>query len=177
MTSTCGDSPSWSADPERGFINARAGTAHEKPAFRSAWADRPCLVLTSGFYEWKQRDGGPKEPYRVYRTDDDAFALAGLWEERSGDSGESLRTVTILTTEPNDVVRPIHIRMPVVLPRSAERSWLERSPEGRRELCRPFPEDTLDTYPISTVVNDPSNDDPRVVDPLGNEQAGLDRFE
>ncbi len=169
--------PSWAENPEQGFINARAETANEKPAFRSAWANRPCLVLTSGFYEWKQTNGGPKEPYRVYRTDHAGFALAGLWEEWSRESGESIRTVTILTTEPNDVVRSIHDRMPVVLQRSEEQSWLERSPEARREMCRPFPGESLDAYPISKYVNDPSHDDPRVIEPLGNEQTGLDRFE
>lgn len=169
--------PSWADDLMQGFINARSETAHEKPTFRSAWSNRPCLVLTTGFYEWKQANGRAKEPYRVYRSNDAAFALAGLWEEWSGDAGESIRTVTILTTEPNEVVRPIHDRMPVVLPRSDEQAWLERSPDGRREMCQPISGEELDAYPLSTFVNDPSHDDPRVIEPVGNEQTGLDRFE
>ncbi|MFC4440147.1 MULTISPECIES: SOS response-associated peptidase [Natrialbaceae] len=168
--------PQWMDDPSEGFINARSETAHEKPAFRHAWKTRPCLVLSTGFYEWKQPNGSPKQPYRVYREDDPAFAMAGLWEEREREDGETLRTVTILTTEPSETVEPIHDRMPVVLPRNDERMWLEADSEERRELCRPYPADDLEAYPISTRVNDPTNDDARVIEPLGNEQSDLGEF-
>lgn len=173
---TWGFIPNLAGGPEQRFINARSETAHEKPAFRDAWVHRPCLVLTSGFYEWKQRNGGPKEPYRIYRPDNSAFALAGLWEKWTPETGDPIRTVTILTTEANAVVRPIHDRMPVVLPREREDEWLVRSADDRRDLIRPVSADLLDAHPISTMVNDPSNDDPRVIEPLRNEQAGLDRF-
>lgn len=166
--------PRWADERTEGFINARSETAHEKPAFRDAWDERPCLVLSSGFYEWRSANGGPKQPYRIHR-DDGAFAMAGLWEERGGDGGERRRTVTILTTDANDVVAPIHDRMPVVLPRDAERTWLAAGPDERRALCRPSPDD-LTAYPISTFVNDPSHDDARVVEPLESEQADLGEF-
>ena len=125
--------PQWMGDPDDGFVNARSETAHEKPAFRHAWERRPCLVLSTEFYEWRAANGGPKRPYRVYQEDDPAFAIAGLWEEReAAESDAVLRTVMILTTEPNDVVEPIHDRMPVVLPREDERRWLAADPDERR---------------------------------------------
>ena len=127
---TWGLVPQWADDPGNGLINARSETADEKPSFRDAWDKRPCLVLSSGFYEWQQSNSGPKQPYRIYRDDDAAFAMAGLLSE----------------------------------------------PAERTELCRPYPDDDLDAYPISTTVNNPSNDDARVIEPLGNEQAGLDEF-
>lgn len=173
---TWGLLPPWADDRSDGLINARSETAHEKRSFKEAWESRPCLVLSSGFYEWQQLNGGPKQPYRIYRADDVAFAMAGLWQDGHGDGDDSLRSVTILTTEPNDVVEPIHDRMPVVLPESEEDRWLVAGPAERRELCRPYPEDDLDAYPISTTVNNPENDAESVIEPLGNEQSGLGEF-
>ncbi|MCU4926408.1 SOS response-associated peptidase [Halobacteria archaeon AArc-dxtr1] len=172
-----GLTPAWMADPSEEYINARSETALEKPAFRRAWKRRPCLVLSTGFYEWKGPDGGPKQPYRIYREDDPAFAMAGLWEGQETDDGNGMcSTVTILTTEPNDAISPIHHRMPVVLPRDEERTWLTAGSAERRELCRPYPGDDLDAYPISTRVNNPQNDDARLIEPLGSEQSALGEF-
>jgi putative SOS response-associated peptidase YedK len=167
--------PFWSDEPEEGIINARSETAAEKRPFQNAWESRPCLVLSSGFYEWQSRNGGPKQPYRIYREDDPAFAMAGLWEVWEGDE-ETIPCVTILTTEPNETVAPIHDRMPVVLPRDEEDDWLAAGPDERRALCLPSPDDDLDAYEISTRVNDPGNDDPRVIEPLESQQSGLEEF-
>ena len=167
--------PSWEEDPTTGIINARAESAHEKAVFSEAWESRPCVVLSSGFYEWQSYNGGPKQPYRIYRENDSAFAMAGLWEECER-NGTRQNCVTILTTEPNEVVEPIHKRMPVVLPQEAEEKWLSGDPVERHDLCRPYPADDLDAYPISTRVNDPSTDDPQVLEPAEGEQAGLDDF-
>jgi len=168
--------PSWADDPDRGLINARSETVAEKRSFREAWERRPCLVPSTGFYEWRDRDVGGKRPYRIYRDGDDpAFAMAGLWECGEGDDGAPA-TVTILTTEPNDVVEPIHDRMPVILPPDVERTWLEAGPDERRALCRPYPGDDLDAYPVSTTVNDPANDHPGVVEEATSDQAGLGEF-
>lgn len=180
--------PEWADDDAEGFINARAESAHEKPAFRDAWDSRPCLVLSSGFYDWAEVARGPKRPYRFYRQDTVeqsstssrsqargdgvAFTMAGLWERRDG-IGE---TVTILTTEPNDVVEPIHDRMPVVLPPDEESTWLTAGPDERQELCRPYPGDDLDAYPISAAVNDPGNEAATIVEPDDTEQSGLGEF-
>lgn len=172
--------PEWVDDPGDGIINARSETAAEKSTFADAWESRRCLVLSSGFYEWQARNGGPKRPYRIYRDEPAAFAMAGLWEITDADhteSGEPTHSVTILTTEPNELVEPIHDRMPVVLPREDESAWLEADPDERAELCRPYPGDDLRTDEISTRVNDPSNDDPLVIEALDHEQSGLDAFD
>jgi putative SOS response-associated peptidase YedK len=167
--------PPWSEDPTEGFINARAETVAEKQAFEAAWEARPCLVLSSGFYEWQSRGGGSKQPYRIYPEDDRAFAMAGLWDVWDGDD-ESIACVTILTTEPNDLMEPIHDRMPVILPQAAESTWVEAGPATRAELCQPYPEPDLTATEISTRVNNPENDDPAVIEPLDHEQAGLGDF-
>ncbi|MEF8863670.1 MAG: SOS response-associated peptidase, partial [Haloarculaceae archaeon] len=139
------------------------------------WESRPCLVLSSGFYEWRETGGGPKRPYRIYREDAPAFAMAGLWGVWDGD-GRSIPSVTILTTGPNELMEPIHDRMPVVLPADEEEAWLTAGPEERAELCRPYPGSDLDAYEVPTRVNDPKNDDPGVIEPLGHEQSGLGDF-
>jgi putative SOS response-associated peptidase YedK len=167
--------PFWADEPEEGIINARSETADEKRVFEQAWESRPCLVLSSGFYEWKAQNGGPKQPYRIYREADPAFAMAGLWDVWEGD-GESIPCVTILTTEPNELMQPIHDRMPVVLPQEAESEWLSSGPDARKRFCQPYPDDDMTTYEISTRVNNPDNDDPRVIEPLDHEQSGLGDF-
>ena len=175
---TWGLLPSWVDDPE-GFprpINARAETVGEKPSFRDAFAERRCLVVADGFYEWKETRGA-KQPYRIARPDDEPFAFAGLWETWRS-NGESVRSVTILTTAANETVEPIHDRMPVILERGEERRWLtESSPDDLHALLDPYPEDGLVTYPVSTAVNDPANDSPAVVEPADvDEQSGLGDF-
>jgi len=167
--------PFWADEPEEGIINARSETADEKRVFERAWESRPCLVPSSGFYEWKSPNGGSKQPYRIYREDDPAFAMAGLWDVWEGDD-ETISCVTILTTEPNDLMNSIHDRMPVVLPQDAESDWLAADPDTRKELCQPYPKDDLDAYEISTRVNNPGNDDPQVIEPLDHEQSGLGEF-
>lgn len=174
---TWGLVPFWADDPDdAGWINARSETAHEKPAFRAAWKNRPCLVLSSGFYEWQAGNGGPKRPYRIYREDEPAFAMAGLWETWEGDDGDSLRSLTILTTDANDLVSPIHDRMPVVLPRAEEATWVDGGPDERRDLCVPYPGDDLDAYPISRTVNDPDTDGATIIEPHDGGQSKLDSF-
>ncbi|AUX10307.1 hypothetical protein AArcSl_2689 [Halalkaliarchaeum desulfuricum] len=173
--------PPWSDSPGRGelLINARSETVAEKPTFRDAWKARPCLVLSSGFYEWQSTAGGSKRPYRIHRDGDTVFAMAGLWEPpdaREDNAGETVPRVTILTTEANRLMEPIHDRMPVLLPEETESEWLAAGPAAREELCRPYPDDDLDAYEISTRVNDPGNDDERVIEPLEHEQSGLGEF-
>ncbi|WP_458191059.1 SOS response-associated peptidase [Haladaptatus sp. NG-WS-4] len=167
--------PFWTDEPEEGIINARSETAGEKRVFGDAWESRPCLVLSSGFYEWQTQNGGPKQPYRVHRENDPAFAMAGLWDVWETDK-QAIPCVTILTTEPNEKMKPIHDRMPVVLPREEEDRWLSTGPDEREKLCQLYPADDLAAYEISTRVNDPSHDDPTVIEPLEHEQSGLGEF-
>ena len=161
--------PGWAKDPAIGsrLINARAETAAEKPAFRTALRRRRCLVAADGFYEWQQA-GRTKQPYFIHLRDDRPFALAGLWEAWEGADHAWLETCTLLTTEPNDVVRPIHDRMPVILPPQAYSCWLDPAIEDPRQLAPllvPYPSDQMEAYRVGRLVNSPSHDAPGCIEP------------
>ena len=158
--------PSWAKDPKIGnsLINARGETVHEKPAFRSAFKARRCLVPADGFYEWRKLPGGGKQPYRITMADGSPFAFAGLWER--WDKGEEpLETFTIITTSANELVAPIHDRMPVILDPADYDAWLE-SPDTAIPiaLIQPYPAKRMSAYPVSTRVNSPRNDDAAVIE-------------
>ena len=170
--------PSWVENPADAPrpINARAETVATKRSFAEAFEQRRCLVLADGFYEWQETRGG-KQPYRVERTDGKPFAMAGLFERWEGD-GEVQETVTVVTTEPNAVVEPLHHRMAVVLDADEEERWLaDADPGAHQELFDPSPADQWRSYPVSTRVNDPDNDDPSIVEEIDPDtQTGLDEF-
>ncbi len=150
---------------ERGLINARAETAWEKPSFREAFARRRCLVLATGFYEW-QRLGKKKQPWLMRLTSGRPFAFAGLWEPPA--AGLASPTCTILTTEPNELARPIHDRMPVILDPADYALWLDpavTAPAEVRPLLRPFPAGVMTAFPVTTAVNRPAFDDPACLVP------------
>jgi putative SOS response-associated peptidase YedK len=161
--------PAWADDPRIGnrMINARAETVAEKPAFRGAFRSRRCLVLADSFYEWQARPDG-KQPWRVRYRQGRPFAMAGLWERRVRAGEAPLLSCTILTTTANDLMRPIHDRMPVILPPEIRERWLDddASPDMLRALLRPCDPDDLDAYPVSTLVNSPRNDLPECCAPL-----------
>jgi putative SOS response-associated peptidase YedK len=162
--------PHWMNDASVGarFINARAETAHEKPAFRDAFRARRCLVPADGFYEW-QKTGSTKQPYYIRLAEGEVFAFAGLWDRWVSPDGEPLDTFTILTTNPNDLVAPIHDRMPVILPPSAYDAWLDVATTGPREardILRPYPADTMTAIPVSRFVNSPKNEGPECIVPV-----------
>jgi putative SOS response-associated peptidase YedK len=155
--------PSWAQDPSIGnrMINARAETAGLKPAFRTALDRRRCLVAADGFYEWKKLERG-KQPYLFRMKDDRPFGFAGVWEAwRRGD--ERLESFTILTTSANDLVAPVHDRMPVIIAPADHGRWLD--PDARadavEDLLRPYPAEAMEAIPVSTHVNKPSHDDPK----------------
>lgn len=158
--------PSWAKDPAMGnrLINARSETAPEKPAFRAAFRRRRCLIPADGFYEW-QKQNGRKRPHFIRMRDDRLFALAGLWEAWEGQDHSALVTCTILTTEANRLLQPLHDRMPVILAADDYHTWLdpEADVETVRGLMRPFAEDALEHYPVSTLVNRPENDAPQCI--------------
>jgi putative SOS response-associated peptidase YedK len=118
--------PSWSKDPGVGnrLINARVETVAEKPSFRAAFKHRRCLILADGFFEWVQRDG-KKQPYYITLRDGNPFAMAGLWEEWHNEDGEVIESCTIITTEANDFMRPLHSRMPVILDPENYAAWCQ----------------------------------------------------
>ncbi|QDV35659.1 SOS response-associated peptidase [Tautonia plasticadhaerens] len=160
--------PSWADDPDIGsrMINARAETVAEKPAFRRAFRSRRCLVVSDGFFEWR-REGGRKQPYFIRMKDDRPFAFAGLWE-RWDKLGEPIESCTLITGEPNEVVALIHDRMPVIVPESAYEHWLDpdvQDPKRLQGLLVPCPSEEMEAYPVSTLVNSPSNDVERCVEP------------
>lgn len=160
--------PSWAKDPTIAarLINARAETAAEKPSFRSAMKARRCLVPVDGFYEWA-KVGDAKQPYFIRAANDEPLALAGLWEHWTSPVGESIQTFTILTTEANDLIRPLHERMPVVLPPEVWNLWLRpsRTPAQLQPLLEPLPAGLLKLHPVAKRVGNARNDDADLVEP------------
>ena len=151
--------PSWAKDPSIGarLINARSETVAEKPAFREAYRRRRCVIPADGFYEWV-RQGGKKQPFFFRMKDEAPFGLAGLWDRWEGEEGRVINSCTILTTEANDLVRPVHDRMPVILHREDYDLWIggdERKSDLLEELLRPYPASEMMSYPVSRAVNSP----------------------
>ncbi len=161
--------PSWAKDPSMGsrMINARAETAAEKPAFRAAFKRRRCLLPATGFYEWRKMNGH-KQPMYIREGDGGLMSLAGLWEVWQSADGGLLETCTILTTTPNDLMEPIHDRMPLILEPADYDMWLlpETPLDQLNHLLRPFDPAQLLAYPVSTAVNKPQNDTPDIIEPV-----------
>lgn len=161
--------PSWSKGPDSRFsmINARAETVQQKPAYRGPLRYRRCLIPTEGFYEWKA-DGRAKQPYCIRRHDHGVFALAGLWDLWLGPNGEELESCTIIVTEANTVVAPVHDRMPVILPPERWAEWLDpmqQKAAAATLLLAPCDPGMLTAYPVSVRVNRPSNEGPELAEP------------
>ena len=163
--------PSWAKDPAIGnrMINARAETVTEKPSFRNAFRRRRCLILANGFYEWKQDPAGKgKIPMYIQLNSGKPFALAGLWEIWNSPDGSNLLSCTIITTQPNELMQPIHNRMPVILPASAYPTWLQPGEVDTRPLqalLAPYPAEEMVARPVSRAVNNPANDSPECITP------------
>ena len=162
--------PSWAKDPSIGsrMINARAETVAEKHAFRTALRRRRCLVLADGFYEW-QKSGSRRRPMRVVMRSGEPFAFAGLWETWRDPEGKVVPSCTILTTEANDLLRPIHDRMPVILSRDDEDFWLDggaSDPAALADVLKPYPANEMEAYEVSSLVNSHANDGPEVIEPV-----------
>ncbi len=161
--------PFWAKDQTIGnrLINARAETAREKPAFRDAYKKRRLLVPASGFYEWKNEAGG-KQPYFITAKSKELISLAGLWERWGKGTEQPLETFTILTTEPNTLVAELHNRMPVIIPPQSFGAWLDplTGEDHLQQLLKPYPEDQLYYYPVSRLVNKPTNDFPELIESL-----------
>ena len=162
--------PSWAKDPAIGnrMINARAETLAVKPTFRVALHKRRCLVVADGFYEW-QKQGRGKQPFYIALKSQEPFGFAGLWETWTARDGEAIRTCTIITTEANELLKPIHDRMPVILTREAEAVWLDPTTEDPARLLpflKPYAVQDMVAYPVSPRVNNPSHDSPECTVPL-----------
>jgi putative SOS response-associated peptidase YedK len=164
--------PRESLGGERGLINARAETAWEKPSFTEAFAHRRCLIPATGFYEWQKIDPKRRQPWLIRLASGQVFAFAGLWEPPVAPA--TTPTCTILTTEPNEVARPIHDRMPVILDPADYARWLDPAvtiPAEVRPLLRPFPAAAMTAFPVTTAVNNPVFDDPACLVPASPREA------
>jgi putative SOS response-associated peptidase YedK len=160
--------PGWAKDAAFGnrTINARAETVATKPAFRSAYRRRRCLIPVSGFYEWETPEGGSaKRPWYIRVKDAPLFALAGLWEEWTQPDGAALLTFTIVTTNANELIGRFHDRMPVILPPAQFDRWLDVT-QTVDDLLVPFAAENMDAYRVSTRVNRARTDDAACVEPL-----------
>ena len=160
--------PRWAKESKIGarMINARSETVHEKPAFRSAFRRRRCVIPVNGWFEWR-REGGARQPYRIRPGDAEVFSLAGLWE-RWEKGEEPLETFTILTTAASPALADIHHRQPVIVEDGAVDEWLDPvCPAGRLvEIVRGPYEGPFDRWPVSRAVNDARNDSPELVHPV-----------
>jgi putative SOS response-associated peptidase YedK len=162
--------PRWMEKPTAGSINARAEGVATRPKFRESFRHRRCLVPSSGFYEWR-RERGQRQPYLIRRRDRALFAFGGLWDRwRRGNT--ALESCAILTTRANELVVPIHDRMPLIVPPSSYGSWLDptlEDPERLEELLLPFPPDELEAIRVSTLVNKAANDGPELIEPRADD--------
>lgn len=167
--------PIWASSPSMGskMINARAEGLATKNAFKHAFRKRRCIVPVDGFYEWRKVPGQrTKQPYFISRPDGEPLAFAGLWEEWKGperDGSQRLRSTTIITTTPNDLMATIHDRMPVILPPTAWDAWLDPANadlDALGHLLVPAPSDLLVLRPVSTEVNNVRNKGAHLIDPV-----------
>jgi putative SOS response-associated peptidase YedK len=169
--------PSWAKDPGIGtrMINARAETLSEKPAFRTALRRRRCLIPADGFYEGRKKTDGTKTPIYIRLKRDRPMAFAGLWDEWQAPDGAVIPSCTIITTQPNELLRPIHNRMPVLLREDHYHQWLqpdEVDPEDLLELLTPYPANQMLAIPVSNAVNSAKHESPDCIKPAKDELPG-----
>jgi len=161
--------PHWAKDEKIGYklINARSETVFDKPAFREAIKKRRCLIPASGFYEWKKSEK-MKQPYFVNLYEQDIFSFAGLWEVWHRSEKEVVVSCSILTTEANEIMTPIHNRMPSIIAPEHYDAWLrpDARPDDLSQLLQPFQAAKMKTYPVSQAVNNPKNNSAACLAPL-----------
>jgi putative SOS response-associated peptidase YedK len=148
-------------------INARAETLLEKPMFRGLTKAKRCIVPVSGFYEWRKVDGR-KQPYYITADDGEMWGLAGLYDLTHDEDNDAAGSFTIITTGANDLVAPLHERMPAILRREDEDEWVSHDvtdPMEVEQLLRAYPEEAMQLYPVSTAVNSPRNNSPELIEP------------
>jgi putative SOS response-associated peptidase YedK len=168
--------PSWAKQIDMGSVlfNARGETLEEKPAFRTSFKRRRCLVPASGFYEWQAQLGSKsKTPIYIHLDQQDVFAFAGLWDTWTAPDGQIIQSCTIITTEPNDTLRPLHHRMAVILDRAEYGPWLsaEATPAELRAMIRSYPDGPIRTYAVGDAVSKVSYDGPLCIRPLSESDS------
>lgn len=162
--------PSWAKEPQIGnrLMNARAETLTQKPAFRSAYRYRRCLILADGFFEWR-KEGKRKTPFLIRLKSGKPFAMAGLWDRWQSPDGSEILSCTIITTEANELVQAIHSRMPLILPSTEYSFWLEASEteiSRLNALLQPYPAVEMEAFPVSDLVNHPNQDRIECIQPV-----------
>jgi len=162
--------PHWMKDPKKSMhpINAKAETLAEKPMFCGLLKNKRCLIPASGFYEWK-KDGTRKIPYYIHLKDSPLFAFAGLYDVWYDACNEAHLTFTIITTDANELVAPLHDRMPVILKEEDENRWLTGDAptiDEMKKVLDPYPPSEMEAYPVSSRVNRPDDDDEQLIQPL-----------
>ena len=166
--------PFWAKDESIGdrMINARAETVMEKPAFRTPFKRRRCLVVADSFYEWQKLPNSKlKQPMRILLKDEQPFGFAGLWDTWTSPDGSEVETFTIITGEPNELVATIHNRMAVILPPEHHQQWLDpkfQDTEALTHLLVPYRVEEMKAHPVSTMVNNPKFEDSRCIGPIPN---------
>jgi putative SOS response-associated peptidase YedK len=167
--------PHWAADPSIGnrMINARAETLTDLPSFKPLVDRRRCIIPADGFYEWR-KEGKRKVPMWVYLKSRQPFGLAGLWDVWRKPDGGKVESFTIITTEPNDLIQPIHNRMPVILRPEDEEQWLDSSRTAfskARSLLKPHPAELMNAHDVSTIVNSAKYDGPECIQTVSEEET------
>ena len=162
--------PHWSIEPRVKYstINARAETVTLSSVYREPFKTKRCLVPANGFFEWKQT-ASVKVPYFIHLKHEPMFAFAGLYDVWTDAEGKEFKSFAIITTTPNDLMQPIHTRMPVILRKADEEAWIspgETDIDKLLHLLKPYPSEQMEAYPVSTAVNRPMNDDPDVIKPV-----------
>jgi putative SOS response-associated peptidase YedK len=167
--------PFWAKDPSIGnkMINAKAETLAEKPSFKQALIKRRCLIPADGFYEWQKKGKGASQPFYITLRNGDLFAFAGLWEEWKSPDGNLLKTFTVITVEPNELVSTIHNRMPAILKPQDEADWLnlKNRPADIVHILQPYPAEEMQAVPVSRMVNSPSYDDASCMTPIESPES------
>lgn len=161
--------PAWAKDPEIGnrMINARSETLQEKPAFKRLFAQRRCLILADGFYEWAPGKTGGKTPFYFYMPGRQAFTFAGLWDSWKSPEGNDVFSCTIITCAANETIAPFHERMPVILPAEGRWVWLDPAAKASdlQRWLAPLPASLIAMHQVSTLVNNPANESPNCILP------------
>ncbi len=163
--------PSWAKELSIGnkMINARAETITEKASFKRAFKKRRCLIVADGFYEW-QKVGDSKRPMHIRLKSGKPFGFAGIYENWQSEQGKQIVTCAIITTVANELMKPIHDRMPVIMPKENENLWLDARVDDQElllDMLRPYPADVMEAYPVSKRVNAPANNSPECIRPVG----------
>ena len=163
--------PHWAKDSAIGYkmINARAETIAEKPSYRYPFKKQRCLIIADGFYEWRKQVK-TKIPFYLHLKSNKLFGFAGLYDVWTSPKGEKISTCTIITTEANELLQPIHHRMPVILTKENETVWLDSNLEDKQKLLpllKPYISSKMEVYEVSNFVNSPKNNSPECVKPIG----------